>query len=284
MALNDRKIVVYENPITSLPDHPSQGGWTAAALKAAFDANATGEIKSSINGIVDDLSATTEESSGADQIGSTAIKVDGAITVQGQLKELQSDKMNLAGVETITGIKTFNVSPIVPTPTANTHPATKKYVDDKASAVEIAEQERVIVENQRVIDENARKSNETTRLSNETIRLSNETTRISNENIRITAENLRESNETARVEADILRGQTVEAIEENYAPRLVSAEAEIIDLNSEKLSTTHNTDEIAHTDIRESINNLGAYAVASGTNTYTATITGYTLVTGQTVN
>lgn len=35
--------------------------------------------------------------------------------------------------------------------------------------------------------------------------------------------------------------------------------------------------------VEAQINNLGAYAVASGTNTYTATITGYTLVTGQTV-
>jgi len=36
-------------------------------------------------------------------------------------------------------------------------------------------------------------------------------------------------------------------------------------------------------EVKEQTNNLGAYAKASGTNTYTATITGYTLAEGQTV-
>ena len=38
--------------------------------------------------------------------------------------------VHLAGTETITGIKTFSASPIVPAPTTDTQASTKKYVDD----------------------------------------------------------------------------------------------------------------------------------------------------------
>ena len=36
------------------------------------------------------------------------------------------------GADTIYGVKTFNASPIVPTPTTDYQAATKKYVDDNA--------------------------------------------------------------------------------------------------------------------------------------------------------
>ena len=45
-----------------------------------------------------------------------------------------ADMVHKAGTETITGVKTFSVSPVVPTPTADGNPATKKYADDIASA------------------------------------------------------------------------------------------------------------------------------------------------------
>ena len=38
-------------------------------------------------------------------------------------------KVNIAGNETLTGVKTFNDSPVVPTPTNNNHAANKEYVD-----------------------------------------------------------------------------------------------------------------------------------------------------------
>jgi hypothetical protein len=38
--------------------------------------------------------------------------------------------VHLAGTETITGVKTFSASPIVPAPTTDTQASTKKYVDD----------------------------------------------------------------------------------------------------------------------------------------------------------
>ena len=45
-----------------------------------------------------------------------------------------SDMVHIAGTETITGTKTFSTAPFVPTPTADTHPATKKYVDDLSAS------------------------------------------------------------------------------------------------------------------------------------------------------
>jgi hypothetical protein len=51
-----------------------------------------------------------------------------------------ADMVHKAGTETITGVKTFSASPVVPTPTADTNPATKKYVDDAdALKVDIAD-------------------------------------------------------------------------------------------------------------------------------------------------
>lgn len=59
MSLTDKKINTYSNPVANLPDVPSAAGFTAAQLKAAFDANATGEIKSGINAIIDFLESLT---------------------------------------------------------------------------------------------------------------------------------------------------------------------------------------------------------------------------------
>ena len=53
MGLSEYKIVVYKNPVASLPDHPSQAGMSTQQLKAAFDANANDEIKKAINAIID---------------------------------------------------------------------------------------------------------------------------------------------------------------------------------------------------------------------------------------
>lgn len=59
MGLESYKISEYANPVSSLPDRPTEAGYSAAQLKAAFDANATGEIKSGINAIIDFLEGLT---------------------------------------------------------------------------------------------------------------------------------------------------------------------------------------------------------------------------------
>lgn len=89
MAITSRKITTYADNIADLADRPNENGVSADQLKAIFDGRGDKEIKDSINGIVDDLVATTDGASGADQIGATPVKVGGASTVQGQTEELQ---------------------------------------------------------------------------------------------------------------------------------------------------------------------------------------------------
>lgn len=90
MTLSSRKITSYVNPVANLPDNPSMSGMTAAQLKAAFDALANEELKTSINGIVDDLTAVTDGTSGADNIGATAIADLNGLTVQALLESLRN--------------------------------------------------------------------------------------------------------------------------------------------------------------------------------------------------
>ena len=142
MAIDDYKFIEtdFENQgITELPDRPSEGGITASQLKARFD-NIPKIIMAlgKINNFFDFLKSGEASS----DIGATAVKTGGSETVQGVLEELQaqatsieSNAVHKSGNETIDDVKTFTSSPVVPTPTANTHPATKKYVDDKDAAV-----------------------------------------------------------------------------------------------------------------------------------------------------
>jgi hypothetical protein len=56
--------------------------------------------------------------------------------VNGDLVEstiLESNVNTLGGTQTITGVKTFSSSPIVPTPTTDFQPATKEYVDNNSN-------------------------------------------------------------------------------------------------------------------------------------------------------
>jgi hypothetical protein len=100
MALVDNKITTYAKSIANLSDTPNSDGLTASQLKAFFDGRTNEEVKTSINGIIDALSATTDSESGADQIGATALKVGGAESVQGQLEELKAEKVDkVAGKE-----------------------------------------------------------------------------------------------------------------------------------------------------------------------------------------
>jgi len=124
--------------ISKLSDRPNQNdGLSSTQLKGRFD-KAGNDIKTYINDVLlEELERTTDGDSGADNIGATAVGDGTATTVQGILEEIDADVTALDGAvvhktgnETIAGVKTFTDSPIVPAPTADTHPATKKYVDD----------------------------------------------------------------------------------------------------------------------------------------------------------
>lgn len=57
MALNDYKITSYSKPVSALDDTPQM---SAAQLKEWFDSNSANEIKTSINGIVDEVGKALE--------------------------------------------------------------------------------------------------------------------------------------------------------------------------------------------------------------------------------
>jgi hypothetical protein len=109
MAITSRKITTYADNIVDLADRPNEDGISADQLKAIFDGRGDKEIKDSINGIVDDLVATTDGASGADQIGSTALKVGGAETVQSQLEEtlanVEAHKANTTNPHVVTKLQ-----------------------------------------------------------------------------------------------------------------------------------------------------------------------------------
>lgn len=82
MALNDRKITGWAQPIVSLDDKPKL---TAAALKAAFDSNSN-ELKPAVNGLIDDLTGT----GGAGEIGVSPVEGVSGTTVQAMLAALKA--------------------------------------------------------------------------------------------------------------------------------------------------------------------------------------------------
>ena len=86
-------------------------------------------------GETDDLLDNKADLSGATFTGDiSATNLSGTNTGDQDLSSyaIDDEVVHLAGTETITGVKTFNASPIVPTPTTDYEVATKKYVDDNA--------------------------------------------------------------------------------------------------------------------------------------------------------
>ena len=141
MAITSRKITTYADNIVDLADRPNEDGISADQLKAIFDGRGDKEIKDSINGIVDDLVATTDGASGADQIGSTALKVGGAETVQSQLEEtlanVEAHKANTTNPHVVTkfqvGLGNANDTSDINKPVSTAHQAALNLKADLAS-------------------------------------------------------------------------------------------------------------------------------------------------------
>ncbi len=60
MSLENLKIKEYASGISELPDYPSDAGYTAAELKALFDARSDNEIKEKHNALVDEVAGNAE--------------------------------------------------------------------------------------------------------------------------------------------------------------------------------------------------------------------------------
>ena len=133
MSLKDLKIQAFTEPVSDLPDNPSQSGITAEELKRRFDANANNELKPSVNGIVDFLLGFTngEEIKGIRLSEGNVVEVtkDGANYIstgysKAYITQLLAEKVDKSDVLLKTNTEEF-------TPTGIYQPATKKYVDDK---------------------------------------------------------------------------------------------------------------------------------------------------------
>ncbi|MEG2571201.1 MAG: hypothetical protein RSA70_07180, partial [Clostridia bacterium] len=100
MGLNEQKINAYADNVKSLSNYPSDDGITADKLKAIFDGRGDKEIKTSINGIIDALKAT----SGAAEIGSVGGNVQTALDDKPSFSYLacKVDKYNPQVTGTIT--------------------------------------------------------------------------------------------------------------------------------------------------------------------------------------
>lgn len=88
MALSDRKIEAADIAGHRVVDRPDTASNQAETVKGWFDDLPVNFIIPAINDTIDDLAATTDGASGADQIGATPIISGGASTVQGILDEL----------------------------------------------------------------------------------------------------------------------------------------------------------------------------------------------------
>lgn len=89
--IQDRKIINLAKPITELADRPAL---SAADLKEYFDGNAE-QIKTSFNGVIDDLGALGDES-GASNIGYKKHTHGNSYSVQGSVDELYDNTYTMA--------------------------------------------------------------------------------------------------------------------------------------------------------------------------------------------
>ena len=94
------------NIIQGLPTNPTQSEYTSAELQAKFD-EAVNIVKTFLNAtMIAELEATTNGSSGADQIGATIIGTGTAETVQGIMEEINDRIVTTSGDVTGPGSST----------------------------------------------------------------------------------------------------------------------------------------------------------------------------------
>lgn len=127
------KSTVATNNISNLANQPVE---SATTLKQKFDQYGIDD-KVRFNALIDELEATTG-ASGAENIGSKTISGVAGNTPHAQIADLKEqlderdgENVKLTGDQTVSGVKTFNSSPIVPTPSSGTQAANKDYADTK---------------------------------------------------------------------------------------------------------------------------------------------------------
>jgi hypothetical protein len=106
----------------------------STAQQTALNLKANQTSLDTTNSTLSTLSGTVAGKAAQTSLDTTNTNVTNlTTTVAG--KATDSLAMHLAGTETVTGIKTHSVSPIVPTPTTSTQAANKSYVDSQLSNI-----------------------------------------------------------------------------------------------------------------------------------------------------
>lgn len=125
--------MAFTRPSYPVNRHQSQDdvlGKSAADAKAFFD-QGEANIKAYETALLSELEASTDGASGADSIGMTQVDGLSGQTVQAVVEDLHAKAMHLSGAETVTGAKTFSVSPKVPAPTQDEDAVPKSYAAAK---------------------------------------------------------------------------------------------------------------------------------------------------------
>ena len=133
--INDRKITTQDinaNNVKSVVGNKLTG--TVEQNKNVFD-KLVELFAGKYNSTIDDLMSINDGTSGADNIGSTILKVGGSTTVGGQLDELYNETVKITGIQSIDGKKTFVVVPAIPSPSVSTDATNKGYVDTNIASV-----------------------------------------------------------------------------------------------------------------------------------------------------
>ncbi|MBR2181462.1 MAG: hypothetical protein IJ949_06185 [Oscillospiraceae bacterium] len=93
MSLDNHKITTYEDSVSSLPDYPSDAGYTAAMLKAIFDGRTDKEIKQKFNALIDELISILADLEQADSAAERSAKehADNAVSGHNTDAEAHSD-------------------------------------------------------------------------------------------------------------------------------------------------------------------------------------------------
>lgn len=90
-----RKIPNFTKKVSDLPDRPG-GTISTVDLKYQFDSSPE-ELRSSLNGLIDDLLSAVAGLSGAEQVGSAPIVGVSGVTIYDQLSDLKAQIQSIVG-------------------------------------------------------------------------------------------------------------------------------------------------------------------------------------------
>ncbi len=126
MAITDLKIESFANPVATMPDRPAMEGWSVQMIKERFDSNAEA-LRQSLNGLIDHVDE--KDSTNKTAIENKVDKEDGkGLSANSYTDEDKALVKTVSSKADKTNVIEKNSTSAF-TPTEDTHPANKGYVD-----------------------------------------------------------------------------------------------------------------------------------------------------------